>query len=132
VAFRDKNSALLAAQQAAQEVEIRMLREQLVEKREEIVELKVTLARTQDALIAKEAPEAYRDHIIEREQAVDENLTPEQQSAIEINRIESRAAEELIANMEGPLFKGAEDMISMLSAPTGPPATESLHGDGES
>lgn len=127
----DKNS-LLAAQSAAQEVEIRMLREQLTEKREEIKELKVTLARTQDALIAKEAPEAYRDHVIEKEQAIDENLTPEQQSAIETKRAEARAAELYISEMEGPLFKGAHDMISMLSAPQGPPVSESLHGDGES
>ena len=95
----DKNNALLAAQAAAQEVEIRMLREQLAEKRDEIKDLKTSLTRTQDALIAKEAPEAYRDHRIEREQAIDENLTPEQQSAIEIKRIEARAAEEFISNM---------------------------------
>jgi len=128
----EKKNDLRVAQAAAQEVEIRMLREQLEEKREEILELKESLRRTQDALIAKEAPEAYRDHLIEHEQAMDENLTPEQQSAIEANRAEARAAELLISSMEGPLFKGADDMISMLSAPQGPPVSKSLHGDSES
>ncbi len=128
----DKNNALLAAQGAAQEVEIRMLREQLTEKREEIKDLKASLARTQEALIAKEAPEAYLDHVAIREQVRDENLTPEQQSAIETNRAEARAAELYISEMEGPLFRGADDMISLLQRPQGPPVPESLHGDGES
>lgn len=129
---KEMKSDILVAKAAAQEVEIRMLREQLDDKKEEVRDLKESLRRTQDALIAKESPEAYRDQVVAHEQAISENLTDEQRSAIEITRAEARAAEEYISQIEGPLFRGPEDMISMLQRPQGPPTASSLHGDNES
>jgi hypothetical protein len=131
VAFR-ANKDLIVAENAAKETEIRMLREQLQEKKEEILELKATVRRTQDALIAKESPDAYQDQVNARYDAEATELTEEQRTQIEQGREVARMNEELLSSMESPLFHDADDMLAMLARPQGAPEAPSFHGDDES
>ncbi len=123
----------LVAENAGLKVEVSMLRDQLVEKKEEIVALRASLARCQDALIAKEAPEAYRDHQFAKHAAEDnEPLTDKEYQELERNKELARLNQQLLVETESPLFRDAEDMVSMLSQTQGAPTMASLHDDGES
>jgi uncharacterized protein (DUF3084 family) len=117
---------------AVLEAKLEMREERLAEQVEEIRELRAMVARTQDALVAKESPEAYRDSKIAEAEAAAEDLSPEQIE--ERRRITVRAETNLryIEELEEPLFKGAQNMIDVLTRPTTVPKQGSLHGNSES
>ena len=125
---------MVIAENAALTREVELLREHLDERKIELGELKQQLKYTQDALIAKESPEAYRDQKYIEEQVEQVELTEDQ---IELQKKQARRAEiasQYINEMESPLFKGADDMIQMLTRATSVPLaeTQSLHGNDES
>lgn len=124
----------LIANNAAQTKEIELLREQLHEKNEELSELRKQLRYTQDALIAKESPEAYHDRKMSEELAKREELTPEEREKQEKQMAEAKIARQYINELENPLFLDRDDMIQRLIVPSGIPGSEqkSLHGNDES
>jgi predicted nucleic acid-binding Zn-ribbon protein len=128
MAWGSKKEQLIAEFATAQ-AETRMLREMLEYKDHEITELRGQLHRTQEALIAKEAPEAYIDHKIEQDAA--KPMTDDQKAKQKQARSQSEMDQKLVASMEGPLFIDADDMQAMLMPALMKPQ-ESLHGDGES
>lgn len=125
---------LLHAENAAMTREIEMLREQLTERKEEMRELKQQLMATQEALIAKESPEAYRDQKDAEVKANAPVLTDEEREAQRRQHERSELASRYIQELEEPLFKDADDMIQHLTRATGVPLGEpqSLHGNDES
>jgi chromosome segregation ATPase len=127
MAFGGKEA--VASQLAALNVRVEMLTEQLAEKKEEIRGLKAALSRTQSALIAKEAPEAYLD---QRYDAVESNMSEEEKRARRIQGEIAAANQTLIRMTEEPLFRDRDEMIDMLSEPPKIDDAPSLHGDGES
>jgi len=87
--------------------------------------------RLQDALISVRAPEAYRDQIIEREDARRVPIDPE---VLERNRITKEVTEAYLNGMERPLFRTGDDMEDLLTTSLlrhHKPAA-SLHGNDES
>ena len=125
---------LIITENAVMRREIELLRDQLTDLKKEKIELKEQLKYTQEALIAKESPEAYNDQKYAEDMA---NTEPPSDKQIEQKRLQARRAEiasNYINEMENPLFKDAEDMISMLTHATGVPLaeTQSLHGNDES
>lgn len=122
------------AENAALTREVELLREQLGERKLELIEAKRQLQHTQEALIAKESPEAYRDQKYYAEQQRIEAPTTQQ---LENQKQQARRADiagRYITEMESPLFKDADDMIQMLTRATSVPLAEthSLHGNEES
>lgn len=132
----DKRDMILA-ENAALKREVELLREMLSENKEERAELKTQLHHTQEALIAKESPEAYRDKKYAEEQAdIAANVTPsdEQREAARIQQLRANTASKFLQETEGSLFKDADDMIDLLMPSLGVPMSEdhSLHGNDES
>jgi len=127
-------NAQLVAENASLKREIELLRERAIEYKEEIAELKKQLHYTQDALVAKESPEAYRDKKWEQDQAALEEITPEQKKRREEMVKRAQIASQYIAEMEKPLFKDPEDMIEQLRRQLGVPMmdTAPLHENSES
>ncbi len=125
---------MLIAEQAAQAVEITLLRERVVELKEEKDDLRKQLTYTQDALVAKESPDAYRDRMIAEDEANAAPLTAEQEEYQKNLMIKAKATKDYIQGMEGPLFKSAEEMHDLLMGAlrVEPGATKSLHGNNES
>lgn len=125
---------LLIAENAVQKREIEMLREQLDELKQDRLELKGQLKSTQEALIAKESPEAYRDQKYEADLAAQEEPTDEEREAIIKQRQRAEIASRYLTEMESDLFKSPDDMIQILTRGTGTPLSEtaSLHGNDES
>ncbi len=129
--LRGNKDQPLIAENAALAVRVEMLTEQLVEKREEICTLNEALRRTQDALIAKEAPDAYADHRIAEIEAAAEPT--EEQKAFQLRRQKiAKVNAEILKLHQAPLFKDAEDMIAMLTQSSEKPELKSLHDNGES
>lgn len=87
--------------------------------------------RLQDALFSVRAPEAYRDQILEREDA---KRPPVDFDIQERNRITQEVTKAYLNGMEKPMFQSGEEIEDLLA--TGlmrkhkPPA--SLHGNNES
>jgi formate-dependent nitrite reductase cytochrome c552 subunit len=125
---------MLIAENAVQKREIELLREQLGELKQDRLELKNQLRATQEALIAKESPEAYRDQKYEADQAAQEEPTDEEREAVIKQRQRAEIAGRYLTEMESDLFKSPDDMIQILTRGTGAPLSEtaSLHGNDES
>jgi hypothetical protein len=111
-----------------------MLRERLEEKQQEIVDLRAQLKNTQEALVAKQSPDAYREQKLAEYEANMPEPTEEQKEAARVQRIRAEAAGNYISEMEAPLFKDRDDMISLLTKRVGAPLSDSpsLHGNDES
>lgn len=127
---RDK----LIAANARMETTIALLKDQIVDLKLEKKELRVQLQHTQEALIAKEAPEAYRDRKYAEEQAAIPPLSAEQKEQQRVLAKRAEVASQYVRDLEGPLFTDADDMISTLMGAVGVPLSESssLHGNDES
>jgi hypothetical protein len=125
---------LLIAENAVQKREIELLREQIGELKQDRLELKGQLQSTQEALIAKESPEAYRDQKYEADLAAAEEPTEAEQEASRLQRKRAEIAGRYLVEMESDLFKSPDDMIQILTRGTGAPLSEtaSLHGNDES
>ena len=132
---RDKRD-LIVAENAAMVRELEMLRERVIELKDEKAELKTLLTNTQEALIAKESPEAYRDQKYMEEQAALAELvdTPEHKEAMRVQALKAQTTSDYMRSMEDNLFIDAEDMINMFSRSFETPGTtpHSLHGNDES
>jgi peptidoglycan hydrolase CwlO-like protein len=92
-------------------------------------ELKTQVARLQDALVSAKAPEAYRDHQIEKEEA---NRTPMSEEQLERNRLAKETTETFIGNLEKSLTVDDLDAFlarGLIQSSKGP---ASLHGNDES
>jgi hypothetical protein len=125
---------ILIAENAVMHKEIEMLRERLEEKQQEIVDLRAQLKNTQEALVAKQSPDAYREQKLAEYEANMPEPTEEQKEAARVQRIRAEAAGNYISEMEAPLFKDRDDMISLLTKRVGAPLSDSpsLHGNDES
>jgi hypothetical protein len=126
--------AVLLAENGGLLREIEMLREQLGERKEELGTMREQLRWTQDALIAKEAPEAYRDR-----QDVEANAqlpAPAAEVSAEATKRnqEAEIKRRYISSLEDRLFEDADDMQAKLMGAVGVPLSEpqSLHGNDES
>lgn len=129
-----ERNAELAGLNAGLQKEVEMLLLLVAEKKEEIVALRDQLRWTQDALIAREAPEVYQDRR-EAEAIADQPEPSEEDKARAL--VQKKEAEILsgyINGLEKPLFKDADDMCSMLMGVTGVPIADShsLHNNDES
>ena len=121
----------LVIENARLEAKIELMELRLADKESSITELKEMLSNTQEALIAKEAPEAYRDQKYAEMEASKE-VTPEgaKETAALQRRAETNA--KYLESIEGPLFHNAQDMIDVLSKNQGVPTSKSLHDNMES
>ena len=95
------------------------------------VELKSQVTKLQDALVAAQAPEAYRDQQLAREEA---DRIPMSQDEMDRNKIIHDTTTAFISNLEKPLFRDANDLDDLLARSAmrniKPPA--SIHGNEES
>jgi len=126
--------AVLLAENGGLLREVELLREQLGEKKEEIGAMREQLRWTQDALIAKEAPEAYRDRQDVEAQALLPAPAAEVSAESEKRNQEAEIKRRYLNAMEEPLFNDADDMCAKLMGAVGVPLSESqsLHGNDES
>ncbi len=132
MSFGSKEMAIENARVVAKlESQVENLELRLTDSQGENSELRGMLSRAQDALIAKEAPEAYRDQKIPEYEATHEP-TEEEKEAVKKQRAIANMHAEHFENLEGPLFKSAQDMIDMLSYVEGTPEPASLHNNSES
>ena len=127
----------LVAENAAMEREITLLREIIVELKEEKVDLRTRLQNTQEALISKEAPEAYHDQKYAEEQArlaSASETTDAEREALRLRNLRADTTFEYLQGIEGDLFQDADDMIQLLTRATSVPmaSAKSLHGNEES
>ena len=130
MAWGAKKDESVAVRMAVLETENKHLTERLADAKSEIAKLEDRLRYTQEALVAKESPEAYHDRRVE------EHLASLPQVPNEPNRDTkyNRAVMHLAQEMERPLFIDADDMVSRLLPAIAKPvsATPSLHGNDES
>ena len=112
-------------------MELAEARGELKALRSEVEFLKDQLRRTQEALIAKEAPEAYLDQKTAEAEA--KPVSADEMARRKKVHAQIELDQKLLQEMESPLFKSAEDMQSMLiPVLMNPSEGQSLHGDGES
>ena len=131
MAWGSSQRDMILSENVVMRKELEMLREFLEERKQEIADLKVSLAKTQDALIAKESPMAYIDQ--KTAEAAATPLTPEQKKAVEKFEAEQELLAQYAEEVERPnLFLDADDMEMKLIGAIHQPGDESLHGDGES
>ena len=128
-----KNEVLIA-ENGALKREVELLREQLTERREDLAELSRRLINTQEALIAKEAPEAYRDQKDMEAAEARDAASPEEKDFRQKQAQRADIAAQYMNEMEKPLFKDAADMQQLLTRAVGAPTSgdQSLHGNEES
>lgn len=123
------NKDQLISEVAGLRRETDMLREFLASKEKEASELRSSIRILQDALIAKESPVAYRDMKMAEEMAaqgpVDLEKMKRNAEINEANRL-------ILRDLEGDLFKDADDLINSLSRVAGSPTFNSLHKNDES
>jgi hypothetical protein len=133
MAWGNNNDKLVAAN-GAMGREIELLRERITDLTDERKELKDQLKHTQEALIAKESPEAYRDQKYAEEQALNEGPSETELAQKRKHAQQTDIASRYLSEVEKPLFEDAADMIQMLTRATGVPLseTQSLHGNDES
>ncbi len=110
---------------------VESLEEQLRDARADKAGLTEQITKLQNSLISVQAPEAYRDQQLERE---DDGRPPVSAELLERNRITAEVTTKYLRDMEGPMFRDGNDLDDLLV--TGiirditPPA--SLHGNDES
>ena len=126
----DSKRDLVVAENAGMKREIELLRDQIADLKENRSELIKQLKATQEALIAKESPDAYQEILAAR--AADKQITPEEIKERELQKKQIAIANAYINSMEDPLFKDKDDMESMLSRAVGIPELKSVHENGES
>lgn len=133
MAWGDKRD-LIIAENASKTKEIEILREVIDDLKRDKIELKKQLVSTQEALICKEAPEAYRDQKDLEEKALMKEPTEEQLKARNIRNIQAETATRYLQEMEKSLFLDADDMVEKLMPSVGVPLAEhsSLHDNEES
>jgi hypothetical protein len=134
MSWGDSKRDLIVAENAAAQREIELLREQITDLRTDRTELKQQLMATQEALIAKESPEAYRDQKYAEDQANQEEVPNTQNEALRLQAKRADITQQWMSEVESPLFKDADDMIQMLIPALGVPMGESpsLHNNDES
>jgi len=123
------NKDQLVAEVSGLQREVSMLREFLASKESEASGLRDQVRILQDALIAKESPIAYRDMKSAEEVAAAPQLDPEM---VKKNQQLNEANRLILRDLEGDLFRDADDMIDALSRVAGSPQFRSLHGNSES
>jgi hypothetical protein len=132
MAFGSKDMAIENARIVAKlEAQVENLELRLTDRSQENKDLRNMLSRAQDALIAKEAPEAYRDQKIEEYEANHE-MTDEEKEQQRKDRLRAETNATYLENIEQPLFKSADDMIDILTRTDSAPEAASLHNNGES
>ena len=93
--------------------------------------LQEQLRKTQDALIAKEAPEAYQDQ--KAAEIAARPVPPEQLAQRDKMKQQMALDKRWLEELEQPLFKDADDMQSMLLGILNKPAeSRSVHDNSES
>jgi cell division protein FtsB len=95
----------------------------------EVDRLQAQIERLQDALIAKESPEAYRDMLMTK---LDDEASTASTANMDRLREESEVIQQIAAGMEKPVFNDAEDMVSKLSQIVGVNMPGSVHDNEES
>jgi peptidoglycan hydrolase CwlO-like protein len=93
------------------------------------VELKSQVTKLQDALVAAQAPEAYRDQQLAREEA---ERTPISDEQLERNRIMQETETGYMDAIERPLCADDLDALLARSAMRSIKAPASIHGNEES
>ncbi|MHA2063811.1 MAG: hypothetical protein ACXABY_05430 [Candidatus Thorarchaeota archaeon] len=86
--------------------------------------------KLQEALIAKESPQAYA--MIKHDEACATGNTDQQEAAYHKFMEEQSMVSRLAAMHEGPTFRDADELVAGLSRVIGVPKFESLHGNDES
>jgi hypothetical protein len=126
--------AVLLAEKGALLVKVEMLEKYIDEKKEEITRLTEQLRWTQDALVAKEAPEAYRDRMDAEAAANRPEMTEEEKAQRKLYQEKIDITSRYINEIEGQMFIDRDDMIQQLTRGVGSPTanTQSLHGNDES
>lgn len=130
--FGDKDNKELVTELIKAKTEVEMLNKMLASKDEDLDNLRTQLYRTQEALIAKEAPEAYFDQKAAEKDAIPP--TPEELEKRDKARHQAELDQKLLEDIEGPLFKSAEEMQDLLMRPSMGDIdnTKPLHPGGES
>ena len=110
---------------------VESLEEQLRNVQADKAGLTEQILKLQDSLISIQAPEAYRDQQLARE---DDGRPPVSEEIMERNRITQEVTTKYLRDLEGPMFQSGEELDDL--SKTGiirdiqPP--ESLHGNDES
>lgn len=110
---------------------VKSLEDQLVVARIDKQELQLQVGKLQDAVLSIQAPEAYRDQKVKDYENASEPVSPEE---TERRRVYAKVYTEYMNGMEGPLFRGPEEMDDLLEASLlrGDHAPGSIHGNNES
>lgn len=108
---------------AVQSKMVELLTAQVEALSKEKTDLLDRMNKLQDALVAKESPQAYQDR-----QYVPTVKPPE--NVINDLKIMSKYMEEL--RSDKPMFETADDLISLVSSVRGVPQSRSIHGNDES
>ena len=98
-------------------------------------DLREQVGRLQEALVAKESPDAYRDQKLAEEEAQTEDTRTPEEKAYEKKLAE--ANRDLLIGMESDLFKDAQELQESLASQVlkdhlAEIYPETAHGDGES
>ena len=105
MAWGDKKDMIIA-ENAAMKVKVEMLAERVEELKEEKLALTEQLRHTQDALVAKEAPEAYRDKKYMEEQALimaQADPSEEQTEAVRIQELKAATTSNYLRTDRGQI-----------------------------
>lgn len=116
----------LLTEKVTAEAKLAAAREALESKDKEIARLQEQVEKLQDALVSTTSPKAYDDR------RADIATVPVDQEQTKKRRREAEINAELLARMEQPTFKDADDMIAMLTGSVDFGKSESVHGNSES
>ena len=107
------------------------LEEQVVLARLDKQELQLQVNKLQDAVLSIQAPEAYRD---QRVKEYEEDSIPVSAEEKEKRDIQAKVYRDYMNGMEGPLFRGPEELDDLLESSLlrGDHSPSSLHGNNES
>jgi chromosome segregation ATPase len=117
----------LLKEKAKLEAKLEVYDERLNDYRSQIVSLEKQVTNLQNALVSKEAPNAYQDA-----KETEEILTEDQKEEIKKQKRAAEINRELLDNMEAPLFVDADDMFELLTTTSGAPEADSVHDNQES
>jgi hypothetical protein len=118
-----------SAKVAELEAEIRLLKTQIEDLKEQRNNYREEVISLRDALVAKESPAYWQDKKYAEYEA---KQPPADQAAIDRQRKIHEMTLELQRVLEDPMFDNGDDFISKFTEAIGSPELQSIHGNSES
>jgi len=111
------------------ETSLKLNQERMADYEKRCADYQEQVLRLQDALVARESPDAYADRKNVEDAA---EYTEEQQEGIQHQKDVAVMNRRLLDGMAEPIFTDADDMIEMLLRGGGPPEFSALRESDES